>query len=233
MILRFDPRRRSCDLGLCVASEIEIKAMVLNRLLGEGKISSSSLIFNEMSLARKARRIDLGYLSDQEMVAIEVKSERDTLNRLPGQLEVYLRYFDRVILVVAPKFIKPVLAAVSPTVEIWEVVDNAVRTVRRGRKVNDIRKEFYLDLMTKREVGFLAKKLNIPCGDTPVFELKCQVLSKINNISKQKVKEIVIDGLLKRYGMPSRRFLSKVVPAQNVSVKDVNLLSPYALLRDI
>lgn len=233
MILRFGPLRRSYELGLCVASEIEIKAMVLNRLLNEGKISHSSLVFNEMSLARQTRRIDLGYLSNQEMVAIEVKSERDTLSRLPGQLEVYLRYFDRVILVVAPKFIAPALAAVSDNVEIWEVGENAVRTVRRGLKVTSIRKELYLDLMTKREVSLLAKKLNIPCGDTPMFELKCQVLNKINRVSKFKVKEIVIDGLLKRYGMPSRRFLSKVVPLQNVTVKDVNLLSPYALLRDV
>lgn len=231
MIHCFRLRRRLFGLGMRVASEVEIKAMILNRLLREGKIDSLSLVFNEMSLARKARRVDLGYLSAQEMVAIEVKSEKDTLARLPGQLEVYLRYFDRVILVVASKFVGPVLSTVNHDVEVWEVAGDVVKTVRRGRKVGGIRKDSYLDLMTKREVSLLARKLRIPCDGVPLFDLKNQVLSKIGVISKAKVKGVVVDGLLKRFGMPSRRFLSKVIPVQYVSVMDVGLLSPYSVLR--
>lgn len=216
-----------------MASEVEIKAMILNRLLKEGKIDSSSLVFNEMNLARKTRRVDLGYLHKQEIVAIEIKSEKDTLTRLPGQLEVYTKYFDRVILVVASKFIDAVLSTVNRNVEIWEVTDGSLRTARKGLKIQEIRKESYLDLMTKREVIHLSRKLKIPHDGIPMFDLKAQILSKIGVISKSRVKDALIDGLLKRFGMPSSRFLLKVIPLQKVTPKDVSLLSPYTLHRDI
>lgn len=214
-----------------MSSEIEIKAMVLNRLLKEGRIDASSLVFNEMNLARKARRVDLGYMTGREIVAVEIKSEKDTLSRLPGQLEVYLKYFDRVILVVASKFVRDVLAAVSLDVEVWEVSDNTVSTVRRGRKAANLNKEAYLDLMTKREVSILARKLGVSVDGIPMFDLKLKVLPLLGRISKDRVKAIAVDGLSKRFGMPSRRFLSKVCSAQTVTDKDIPLLSPYTVLR--
>ncbi|MCY1305105.1 hypothetical protein D9M70_548890 [compost metagenome] len=107
-----------------------------------------------------------------------------------------------------------------------------VRTVRKGRKVKGVRKESYLDLMTKREVVQLARKLKIPYDGIPVFDLKAQVLSKARTVSKSTMKNVVIDGLLKRFGMPSSRFFSKVIPVRHVAVRDVGLLSPYTLYRD-
>lgn len=214
-----------------MSSEVEIKALVLNRLLKEGRINSLSLVFNEMSLARKTRRVDLGYMSGREIVAVEIKSEKDTLSRLPGQLEVYLKYFDRVILVVASKFIRDVLETVSLDVEVWEVSGGAVSTVRRGRKVKDVNKEAYLDLMTKREISLLARKLGILVEGLPMFDLKLSVLPLLSKISKDRVKDVAVDGFNKRFGMPSQRFLTKVCSAQAVSDKDISLLSPYAILR--
>ncbi len=205
--------------------------MVLNRLLKENKIDSSSLVFNEMSLARKTRRVDLGYMTGREIVAIEIKSEKDTLARLPGQLDVYSKYFDRVILVVASKFVFDVLAAVRPEVEVWEVSRNSISTVRRGRKISTLKKEDYLDLMTKREVSLLARMLGIPIEGVPMFDLRQSVFQALPKISKEKVKDVVADGFNKRFGMPSRRFLSKVFPEKIVSDRDVPLLSPYAMLR--
>lgn len=213
--------------------EIEIKAVVLDRLLKEGRIDPSSLVFNEMNLARKARRVDLGYLTKREMVAIEIKSDRDTLSRLPGQLDVYLKYFDRVILVVASRFVSDVLATVSADVEVWEVSDQSVSTVRRGRKVSTVKKEAYLDIMTKREISLLARALGVSVDGLPLYDLKLDVLSRLGRVSKEKVKGLVINGLVKRFGMPSNRFLMTVCPIGGVSVNDVPLLSPYTFVREI
>ena len=69
--------------------EKEFKAAVLERLLALGEIDLTTLVFSEMSLARKSRRVDLGYIRNNEMVAIEIKSEKDSLYRLEGQLEEY------------------------------------------------------------------------------------------------------------------------------------------------
>ncbi|WP_349972369.1 sce7726 family protein [Pseudomonas caspiana] len=209
--------------------EKEIKAMVLDRLLQTGQIGASSLVFNEMHLAKKNRRIDLGYVRLEEMIAIEVKSEKDSLFRLEGQVLEYRKYFDRVVVVAAPKFSAAVMTLVDDDVAVWEVSSCGIRVVRRGRLIKESSKNDYLSLMTKREVSQVAKKLDIAAEKFAMYELKIEVLKKISKISKADMKTILLDGVHKRFGMASNRFLSKVIVAGAVSSSDVTLLSPYLL----
>lgn len=211
-----------------MSSEIEIKAMVLERLLCEGRFSdSSTLVFNEMSLAGKSRRLDLGYVQDRKMVAIEIKSEKDSLFRLHGQLEEYRKYFDRVIVVAASKFIKSVREVASDDVEIWEVSGGSVEVVRRGKQVKGINKVSYLDLMTKREVAKLAKVIGISVGDASMYDLKFEVANSLNRVSVERVKDVLLEGFRNRFGLASNRFLRKVLEAGKVDSCDIPLLSPY------
>lgn len=207
--------------------EKEIKATVLDRLLKTGQIDFSSLVFSEMNLARKARRVDLGYIRNQEMVAIEVKSEKDSLFRLEGQLEEYRKYFDRVIVAVAGKYVEGVLAIADDDVAVWEVTSDGLKVIRKGRLIKNISKKNYLELMTKREVSFLARRIGITPSDLAMYELKMEVSSKLNKISKSDVKNILLDGIYKRFSMPSNRFLAKVDAFGSVRPSDVILLSPY------
>ena len=207
--------------------EKEIKATVLDRLLKTGKIDFSSLVFSEMNLARKTRRVDLGYIRNQEMVAIEVKSEKDSLFRLEGQLEEYRKYFDRVIVAVAGKYVEGVLAIADDDVAVWEVTSDGLKVIRKGRLIKNISKKNYLELMTKREISFLARRIGIIPSDLAMYELKMEVSSKLNKISKSDVKNILLDGIYKRFSMPSNRFLAKVYAFGSVRPSDVILLSPY------
>ncbi|MBO0360647.1 sce7726 family protein [Hymenobacter sp. BT186] len=61
-----------------------------------------SCVVEEMGLSAHAARIDIGVING-ELVGYEIKSDRDTLNRLPGQLEVYNQIFDRITVVCGPK----------------------------------------------------------------------------------------------------------------------------------
>lgn len=207
--------------------EKEIKAAVLDKLLKAGQIDFSSLVFSEMNLARKARRVDLGYIRNQEMVAIEIKSEKDSLFRLAGQLEEYRKYFDRIIVAVAGKYVKGVLAIADDDVAVWEVTSDGLKVIRKGRLIKNISKQNYLELMTKREVSLLARRIGIIPSDLAMYELKVEVSSRLNKISKSDVKDILLDGISKRFGMPSNRFLAKVCAFGSVRPPDVILLSPY------
>lgn len=209
--------------------EKEIKAVVLNYLINKGRIDSSSVVFNEMSLARNVRRLDLGFVQRGEMVAIEVKSEKDSLFRFFGQVEEYLKYFDRVIAVVAPKFVESVVAATENDVAVWVVSNSGLRVIRKGRINRKVTKESLVDLMTKREVSLLAKKIGIKLEGIAMYELKIEVLSQLTKVSKTDVKRILLDGISKRFTLPSNRFLSAVVGRGNVEVDDVSLLSPYLI----
>ena len=207
--------------------EKEIKTTVLDKLLKTGQIDFSSIVFSEMNLARKARRVDLGYIRNQEMVAIEIKSEKDSLFRLAGQLEEYRKYFDRVIVAVAGKYVEGVLAIADDDVAVWEVTSDGLKVIRKGRLIKNISKQNYLELMTKREVSLLARRIGIIPSDLAMYELKIEVSSRLNKISKSDVKDILLDGIAKRFSMPSNRFLAKVCAFGSVRPSDVILLSPY------
>lgn len=210
-----------------MSTEIEIKALVLNKLLKQGVIGNSSLIFNEMNLAGKERRVDLGYLTNNRIVAIEIKSEKDTLARLVGQISGYRKYFDKIILVVASKFTEAAMLLTGSDVEIWEVDCDQIKIIRRGRIIKDIDKRNYLDLMTKREVKILARSQKINHTDLAIYELKQEVLSNINKLSKEKVKQALIDGLRNRFQMASNRFISATLEKEEITPKDIPLLSPH------
>jgi hypothetical protein len=190
--------------------EKEIKAAVLDKLLKAGQIDLSSLVFSEMNLARKARRVDLGYIRDQEMVAIEIKSEKDSLFRLEGQLEEYRKYFDRVIVAVAGKYVEGVLAIAEDDVAVWEVTSDGLKVIRKGRLIKNI-----------------SRRIGITPSDLAMYELKMEVSSRLNKISKSDVKDILLGGISKRFSMPSNRFLVKVCAFGSVRPSDVVLLSPY------
>lgn len=207
--------------------EREIKAVVLSELLRKGTIDSSSLVFSEMNLAKKVRRVDLGYIRNAEMVAIEIKSEKDSLVRLAGQLSEYSKYFDRVILVVALKFVHAAMEIAADEVGIWSVSDGLIKVVRKGRVNRSIRKSDYVELMTKREICALARKIGINPGELPMYDLKLMVLAGAARLSKADVKSVLIDGIHKRFGMASRRFMTKVSSSTGIEDHDVRLLSPY------
>jgi hypothetical protein len=61
-----------------------------------------SKVVDEMGLSAHAARIDIGVINGQ-LVGFEIKSDRDTLDRLPSQMQVYSQIFDLLTVVCGPK----------------------------------------------------------------------------------------------------------------------------------
>jgi hypothetical protein len=85
--------------------EIAIKAAALTRIRKQARGRPLPIVTSEFSLSGTGIRADLAVLDDC-FYGIEIKSESDTLKRLPNQMEGYSRYFDRIELVVAPKHLR-------------------------------------------------------------------------------------------------------------------------------
>lgn len=68
-------------------------------------------IVEEMGIWSGAVRVDLAVIND-EFCGYELKSDSDTLKRLPMQVELYGKVFDRVTLVVGERLHKSALAAI-------------------------------------------------------------------------------------------------------------------------
>jgi hypothetical protein len=82
----------------------DVRGAVLLKLAHEHAGVPDTRIVQEMGVWSGTVRIDIAVING-ELRGYELKSERDTLERLPLQLRIYSRVFDRVTLVVDGKHI--------------------------------------------------------------------------------------------------------------------------------
>lgn len=113
---------------------------MLEHLLKKGMIDSKSIIINELTIDSFSRRADLVVIKNEKMIAYEIKSDADSLNRLPGQLDKYLEYFDKVIVVTTSKHTLNILKSINEKIEVWEIIDDKV-IVKKKRKVTASREQ--------------------------------------------------------------------------------------------
>lgn len=79
-----------------------VRAAILRRLDRDYRDDDGTRVVEEMGLWAGSVRVDIAVIND-ELSGIELKSDRDTLQRLPFQAEVYNRIFDRMELVVGSR----------------------------------------------------------------------------------------------------------------------------------
>ena len=87
-----------------------------------------ALILNELRLCQGAARVDIAVVNGS-LNGFEIKSERDTLRRLPGQIESYSLVFDFLTMVVGPRYAENVRSHVPNWVGVMTAVCDAAGTI--------------------------------------------------------------------------------------------------------
>lgn len=98
--------------------ESEIKAALLSVLRAQGTVSPSSVLTTEYPLGKTSVRADLALLAG-DFIGVEIKSQFDTLRRLPRQLDAYRQYFDRTMLVAAERHLPALDGLDLNGIELW------------------------------------------------------------------------------------------------------------------
>lgn len=80
----------------------DIRAYLYTTYLKKYEEDKDSWVVPEMGLCDHTARIDIGVINGQ-LVGYEIKSDRDTLTRLPNQLKIYNQVFDSITIVCGPK----------------------------------------------------------------------------------------------------------------------------------
>ncbi|MHA7845630.1 sce7726 family protein [Serratia sp. D1N4] len=181
--------------------ESSIKSLVIRHLLHERNdkhTAKNEFIINEFSIANFSRRVDLVLASKDKIFAFEIKSEFDSLKRLSGQVIEYLEHFDKVTVVVATKHIKKALQLTPDNVAIWEVSEQKLKVVRKGRIIKITDKFKFIKMMTLNELLNVAKKMNIEIKNkkrkfvelslfsVPTVKLRKEAIDKIKNRYKKR-----------------------------------------------
>lgn len=156
-------------------------------------------IIDELSLRQGDARVDLAVVNGS-LSGYEIKSDRDTLTRLPRQLAVYDACFNTMTVVVASRHVDGCFKAVSETWGIWEAIPNAGGVkfeVRRHARINpQIEAKSVVQLLWKEEALNSLAELGI----RPDADLKRRDLWKhlVASVSAHELFQIVRDRLRAR-----------------------------------
>ena len=109
-------------------SDIKVEVLAWIRRASRGR--KLPVVTCEFSLNGTGIRADIALLQGS-FYGIEIKSAADTLKRLARQMEGYARYFDRTVLVVAPKHLRHLNDIDLKDAQVWSQSALAEQQLRR------------------------------------------------------------------------------------------------------
>jgi hypothetical protein len=189
----------------CVSSplpqprDFEIRFALRKRLKEIHADEPDTAIINELSLCQGNARIDLAVVNGS-LSGYEIKSDRDTLGRLPGQESVYSLCFNNMTVVVGSRHVDECLKVVPFWWGIWEVLPttNGIEfECRRAVQLNpQIAPDMVVQLLWKDE----AREALRVFGSNPVGKATRRELweSLVSLASSDELLEIVRDRLRAR-----------------------------------
>lgn len=141
--------------------DIDVRAAVRARLAVEHAGDTDTRIVEEMGVWAGTVRVDMAVING-ELAAYELKSDSDTLERLPYQAEIYSKVFDRVTLVAGSKHYKKALKIIPRWwgCNVATMCDGAVslRVVRAPKRNPALDAGVLVQLLCKEEaVALLAE----------------------------------------------------------------------------
>ncbi|HTW89907.1 MAG TPA: sce7726 family protein [Candidatus Binataceae bacterium] len=124
-------------------------------------------IVEEMGIWSGSVRIDLAVING-ELNGYELKSDRDTLERLPLQAELYSRVFDRLTLVVGKRHVAKASKQVPKWWGLWIAEQNGIRVTLRPERESkrNPNPDSYLiaQLLWKEEAIAVLDEFNLAIG---------------------------------------------------------------------
>lgn len=167
-------------------NEADIRRQLIEQL-AKSPAGVDAAFISEMFLADYSRRADL-IMANGKLSVFEIKSGRDNLERLDGQLTSYLKYFEQVTVVCAMKHLKGVLAAAPKTVGVWSVSDSGMINVERKGKILKVAdKQTWLSFLPVAEIKSLLRESALPTNGN-----REKLVSAANQLSLMAVREYVL-----------------------------------------
>jgi hypothetical protein len=104
-----------------------------------------------MTVANWSRRADV-VLANGRLWAFEIKSDADSLARLPGQIETFRNYFEKFTVVAAERFERAIMEMVPEGVGVWIIDPEGSLRQRIAPRQSVLTKDAYISLMTATEL---------------------------------------------------------------------------------
>jgi hypothetical protein len=163
------------------------------------------IVAEEVSIDSWQRRIDVLAVFKTRTIAFEIKSDFDSMRRLPIQIEQDTRFFDRTILVTTKNMIEKVPNGLDlRSVGVWIATPRSCRI-----QFEKTSKSHFNYKKEKRDLAILLPKRNLAramksSGLSNVQTLtRAELMSNIDKISTKQLREEVIQFFRRRYNSNS------------------------------
>lgn len=146
--------------------DYEIRKALHTDVLSKYTNDTNTLIIDELGLVQGSCRVDIAVINGK-IHGYEIKSDADTLERLPSQEEIYSKIFDKATLVVGEKHIKHAMKIVPSWWEILLVRSSKNKKIeitkhRSGHINNQIDAYSLAQLLWRDEVISILKEAGVP-----------------------------------------------------------------------
>lgn len=144
----------SIMFDVCIRPETRLKAAVIDKLYASAHVDQDSVLVSEMVVDNWSRRADV-VLANGKLWCFEIKSELDSLSRLPGQIDTFARSFEKLVVVVAGKFEEAARAMLPDGVGLWVEEAGGLLKERVRPKITPLSKEAAIKAMNAAELRHL------------------------------------------------------------------------------
>jgi hypothetical protein len=117
-------------------TETEIRNALISRLSASASGAKAAFI-SEMFVDKFSRRADL-VMANGKLSVFEIKSERDSLDRLQGQVSSYQNFFEEVTVVCATRHQANVEALVPTNIGVWLIDSYGHMSIVRKAKAEQL-----------------------------------------------------------------------------------------------
>lgn len=179
--------------------DIDIREPLIDKIVKQNE-GHDYRIIPEMVVCDGLSRVDIA-VANGNLYGYEIKSDADTLDRLPLQQEFYNKTFDKVFIVVGTKY-QSVIENFIPDwwgvyVAYYDKKQNVIlKLKKRGRKNKSVSAESLLELLWREEIETLLKSHGFKGLSGKNRRILRHMAS--SNLSLQEIKDYTRETLKKR-----------------------------------
>lgn len=182
----------------------DIRKALFGRCSGIYTNHTGELVIHELGLAHAKRRVDVTVIGD-DLHGYEIKSGKDRLDRLKGQMQIYTKALHRLTLVVASKHLEPTLKVVPAWCGLTEIQINSEdriiqKDVRKPKPNPSVDPFILAHLLWRSEVIEILSN----CDGTPPSHLHAS-RTELYKLLVEKISEDELPRLIKR-SMMNRKY---------------------------
>ncbi|MDH0340338.1 sce7726 family protein [Chromobacterium haemolyticum] len=185
-------------------------ALTHNILLGRHSLKTASMLTEFRAGSSKA---DLVILNGTSTV-YEIKSERDSLNRLEKQIENYRKVFAKIYIIAAENFTEELIKNISNDIGIMSLTTrNRIHTIRESTSRSELVCPLtILDSLRTSEACEILQALKIPIPDVPNTLIRSSIQERFSTLDPSEVHNLMVKTLKRTRNLASLGSLIEQLP---------------------